>query len=333
MQGKTTGIEDMEGGQSCCSSMCGITVGKEYCCTRLPKKDGRCKVLPVLLYDNIIMPFWVWKVIVCQLAAHEPAAIHHAEVRTVKRLGHNVTSGFRRRTQGVGSATLIDHNLRLAQNRGTFRTQEDLLRIATQLATAQRQIMFTTVTMDRSQHQLLFFRQWAGNLRSRLANALVIGTNEYTCRVLRNASIPCFVDKLAPSLSGKQNFFGSQVLLKWWYANALLLHSFHIIFSDPDIAWVRDPFAAWDESYDLQGLSDIRSVNLTVQRHHEITCVRPWMDQMYEHSKRSIYPCMSTGLWYMRDTVPSRAFSDGLYGYLRARSNEWEQKAFQVVSR
>eukprot|EP00966_Prymnesium_polylepis_P317238 7329210-Prymnesium_polylepis.1 len=128
--------------------------------------------------------------------------------------------------------------------------------------------------MDRPLFQLLLFRQWAGNLRARLANALVIGTNEYTCRVMRNESIPCFVDKLAPQLTGKQNFFGSQVLLKWWYAKALLSLRFHIVFSDPDIAWVRDPFGTWDESYDLQGLSDIRSVNLTVQKHHEITCIR-----------------------------------------------------------
>jgi hypothetical protein len=121
------------------------------------------------------------------------------------------------------------------------------------------------------------------------------------------------------------------VLLKWWYASQLLLFDFHVIFSDPDIAWIRDPFATWDESFDLQGLSDIRSVNLTVQKHHEITCMRAWMDNMYEHSRRSIYPCMSTGLWYMRNTLPSRAFLQGLYGYLEKRPNEWEQKAFQLI--
>ena len=52
---------------------------------------------------------------------------------------------------------------------------------------------------------------------------------------------------------------------------------------------------------------------------------------MYEHGRRSIYPCQSTGLWYMRDGAASRALLDGLYGYLSARSNEWEQKAFQLV--
>ena len=58
--------------------------------------------------------------------------------------------------------------------------------------------------------------------------------------------------------------------------------------------------------------------------------VRRWMESMYEHGRRSIYPCMSTGLWYMRDTPASRAFVDGLYSYLQVRNNEWEQKAFQV---
>lgn len=238
--------------------------------------------------------------------------------------------GGTKRGQG-GAATQIARALRLSNHKGTLTTQDDLLRVATHLATPAHQIIFSTVTMDRPLHQLLLFRQWAGNLRGRLANALVVGTNEHTCHIMRNESIPCFVDNLAPQLTGKQNFFGSQVLLKWWYARALLRHSLHIVFSDPDIAWVRDPFAAWDETYDLQGLSDIRSVNLTVQKHHEITCIRPWMEQMYEHSRRSIYPCMSTGLWFMRDTPQSRAFLDGMYGYLQARNNEWEQKAFQLL--
>ena len=52
---------------------------------------------------------------------------------------------------------------------------------------------------------------------------------------------------------------------------------------------------------------------------------------MYEHSKRSIYPCQSTGLWFARDCVACRAFFDGLYGYLEERPNEWEQKAFQLM--
>jgi len=164
---------------------------------------------------------------------------------------------------------------------------------------------------------------------------LLIGADNRTCAVARNATIPCFVDAIAPPLSGKQNAFGSQVLLKWWYAKMLLSMDFHIIFSDPDIAWLKDPFAPWTSpefDYDLQGLSDIRSPNLTVQKHHEITCMRPWMENMYEHGRRSIYPCQSTGLWYMRNRPSARALLDGLYGYLTVKSNEWEQKAFQLLA-
>jgi len=171
----------------------------------------------------------------------------------------------------------------------------------------------------------------AGQPAQRCATPFVIGADERTCLISRNASIPCFVDGLAPPLSGKQNSFGSQVLLKWWYARSLLQLDYQILFSDPDIAWLSDPFGPWRRDYDLQGLSDIRSVNLTVQKHHEITCMRPWMETMYEHSRRSIYPCQSTGLWYMVNRPASQALLDGLYGYLRGRPNEWEQKAFQLM--
>ena len=51
----------------------------------------------------------------------------------------------------------------------------------------------------------------------------------------------------------------------------------------------------------------------------------------YEHGRRSIYPCQSTGLWYMRDRPQSRAMLAGLYAYLFAHPNEWEQKAFQLI--
>ena len=160
---------------------------------------------------------------------------------------------------------------------------------------------------------------------------LLIGADERTCVAARNATIPCFVDAAAPTLRGKQNQFGHQVLLKWWYARELLRLDFHIVFSDPDIAWLANPFARWQHAFDLQGLSDIRSTNLTVQAHHEITCMRPWMETMYEHSRRSIYPCQSTGLWFMRNRPQSRALLEGLYGYLSTHHNEWEQKAFQLM--
>ena len=139
--------------------------------------------------------------------------------------------------------------------------------------------------MDAAQTQLLFLRQWAGNLRHRAANVLLIGTDEATCHVARNASIPCFVDAMGHARKGEEqpaplaavdveasaagrgevNMFGGQVRLKWFYVRALLRLGFHIVFSDADVAWLQDPFRNWDRSFDLQGLSDIYSTNLTVQ--------------------------------------------------------------------
>ncbi len=231
------------------------------------------------------------------------------------------------------TAARLARVLRLALERPAMRTMRDLDRVAAAVATDKRELVFTTVSMDRPLHQLVLLRQWVGNLRASAPHALMIGAAHRTCAVALNASIPCFVDELAPQLKGRQNFFGHQVVTKWWYARALLSLRYNIIFSDPDIAWVREPFAEWrrDSSFDLQGLSDIRSTNLTTQAHHEITCIRGWMESMYEHGRRSVYPCQSTGLWYMRDGVASRAFLDGMYGYIEANRNEWEQKAFQLV--
>ena len=79
---------------------------------------------------------------------------------------------------------------------GVLRSEAELQRAAARVATASHELVLTTVGMDAAQTQLLFLRQWAGNLRHRAANVLLIGTDEATCHVARNASIPCFVDAM-----------------------------------------------------------------------------------------------------------------------------------------
>ena len=218
---------------------------------------------------------------------------------------------------------------------GVLRSEDDLRRVAARVATASRELVLTTVAMDAAKMQLLFLRQWAGNLRHRAANTLLIGTDEATCALARNASIPCFVDAMgharkgeeqaAPlakvdveaSAAGKEvNMFGGQVRLKWFYVRELLRLEFHLVFSDADVAWLQDPFRSWDRSFDLQGLSDIYSANLTVQPYHEITCMRPWLEQRYQKAKRSVYPCQSCGVFFLRSCAATRAFAEGLYGYV-----------------
>ena len=111
------------------------------------------------------------------------------------------------------TAVALTSLMRLTRVVPVIRNMFDLRRIAFAIATQDRELMFTTVTMDRGLFQLVFLRQWQGNLRSAAAHALLIGADNRTCLVALNASIPCFVDGLAPVLSGRQNQFGSQVRL------------------------------------------------------------------------------------------------------------------------
>jgi hypothetical protein len=235
---------------------------------------------------------------------------------------------------------------------GVLRSEADLQRAAARVATASHELVLTTVGMDAAQTQLLFLRQWAGNLRHRAANVLLIGTDEATCHVARNASIPCFVDAMGHARKGEEqaaplaavdveasaagrgevNMFGGQVRLKWFYVRALLRLGFHIVFSDADVAWLQDPFRNWDRSFDLQGLSDIYSTNLTVQAYHEITCMRPWLEQRYSKAKRSVYPCQSCGIFFVRSAVATRAFAEGLYSYVVYAADKWDQYIYQVCT-
>ena len=206
------------------------------------------------------------------------AAARAARGVHVKHQPRNLTSPEREIT--AAAVGRIHSVLELSRRTPVLRSLDELLRVAAEVASTKRELIYTTVSMDRALVQLVFLRQWFGNLGARARNVLLVGANEHTCQVVREASIPCFADAAAPTQRGRQNGFGSQVTLKWWYARVLAEARFHLIFSDPDVVWLRDPFAHWERSFDFQGLSDIRSVNLTVQSHHEITCMRPWMENM-----------------------------------------------------
>ena len=211
-------------------------------------------------------------------------------------------------------------------SKAKIETREQLRDVATKTADQHKTLIFTTLSLDKRQLMLVFARQWFGSLRAAAAHALVIGHGASTCRPLLDLAVPCYADRLAPKLRGKQNEFGPQVLLKWWYALALVQDGFRIVFSDVDVAFLADPLAVWRAmpgGYDVQGLSDIYHPNQTFAEHHKITCNRGWMDHQYENTRRAIYPCQSTGLWFAEPTPPVEAFLAGLYGYLTENPNEW----------
>jgi len=223
---------------------------------------------------------------------------------------------------------------------GQFSSVAGVLVAAEAVATREQEVILTTLKMDASNLQLVMMRQWMGSLRSRAANVLVVGTDNATCHVLRARKIPCFVDRVAQEhelardrkiVRGSVNMFGAQVMLKWWYTRALIQNGFHVLFADADVAWLQDPIEHWDRSFDLQGLSDMHSVNLTLQPYHELTCMRGWMEAQYSHSKMSVYPCQSAGLFYLRSSEVTRSFTHDLFEYVRENSKEWDQKAYQLM--
>ena len=107
---------------------------------------------------------------------------------------------------------------------------------------------------------------------------------------------------------------------------------YHVVFSDADVAWVGDPLGgAWDRSFDLQGLSDVRlsaaRPNLTASLlpFREMSCRHGWRDYMMATWVGTVgngitpYPCASSGLWSARATPPGRAVLLDAWSYFAAR--------------
>ena len=229
-----------------------------------------------------------------------PALRQHASARQAAKQRHADLHGAPSHAGGASSSSFgdrlppvavkrISDILALAQQTPVLASREEVVRVATKIASAKRELMFSTVSMDRPQYQLVFLRQWLGHLGgmhahtlthahahahahaarvhtlrvrtrarahthvhtytrthvhtpagARARNVLLIGANEATCTVARQEAVACFADGASPKQSGKQNGFGTQVVTKWWYAMVLSQAGFHLLFSDPDIVWLKD---------------------------------------------------------------------------------------------
>ena len=44
--------------------------------------------------------------------------------------------------------------------------------------------------------------------------------------------------------------------------------------------------------------------------------MRPWMELNYVKARRTVYPCQSAGLWFVRSGAATRAFMDGLHEHI-----------------
>ena len=201
-------------------------------------------------------------------------------------------------------------------------------------ATPQNEVLLTTVFMDKNQYQLKLLQLWHASLNERARNALIVGANKQTCRDLKRVQLPCFLDKRqnATSKGQKINFFGPQVTLKWWYLREVIRRNYSVFFADADVLFLQDPFQNWKRDFDVQGLSDIRDVELSVGEYHELKCKRPWMEMMYQYRKeKSTYPCQSIGLMAIKSTPASTAFIDDMYSYFVNNPTVWDQRAWQLM--
>ena len=166
-------------------------------------------------------------------------------------------------------------------------------------------------------------QQWRGNLRERAANVLLVGADQHTCDVAGSAmscagstrrsrrpsahSCASWTTRRGSAPGKSRNMFGRHVLLKWWISATLCDGGFHVLFSDPDIAWSGDAFAGFAAPFDLQGLSDIEEEGLPTNRFHHLTCRNGWMDKQYGQPLRAEFPCQSAGIFYARATAPTRS--------------------------
>ena len=122
---------------------------------------------------------------------------NHGEATSdcARRIARNGSARGHDRGYDAGDAHLgvLPRIRRLIQaSRPHLRSEADVLKQAAHVATADRELLYTTFQMDKARFQLVMLTQWMGNLRGRAANALLVGTDAATCHVVRNASMPCW---------------------------------------------------------------------------------------------------------------------------------------------
>ena len=146
------------------------------------------------------------------MPAAVPALRQHASARQAAKQRHADLHGEPSHAGGASSSSFGDRLppvavkrirdiLALAQQTPVLASREEVVRVATKIASAKRELMFSTVSMDRPQYQLVFLRQWLGHLggmhtRSRRrthtltqthAHAHVHAAREHTLRVRARA--------------------------------------------------------------------------------------------------------------------------------------------------
>ena len=127
-------------------------------------------------------------------SARQASKQRHADLRgEPSHAGIASSSSFTERLSPTAVKRISDV-LALAQQTPVLASREEVVRVATKIASAKRELLFSTVSMDRPQYQLVFLRQWLGHLGTRIqhnsmahsiqhtAYSIQLGTRAHTLR-------------------------------------------------------------------------------------------------------------------------------------------------------
>ena len=104
-------------------------------------------------------------------SARQASKQRHADLRgEPSHAGIASSSSFTERLSPTAVKRISDV-LALAQQTPVLASREEVVRVATKIASAKRELLFSTVSMDRPQYQLVFLRQWLGHLGTRIQHA------------------------------------------------------------------------------------------------------------------------------------------------------------------
>ncbi|KAK9826541.1 hypothetical protein WJX74_001525 [Apatococcus lobatus] len=239
-----------------------------------------------------------------------------------------------------------------------FLEPHNFARVIESLATSQGQIILTTLSFTHQERfnfdQLNYSKNFAYHLNKvgRLQNLLVLSYDEETCLYMLRAGLLCWVDRTAPQPSDLKGQYAESVphwFEKYWWVLTLLEMEYTVLFMDNDAAVFRDPFQHYDNTYDIQGLSDwnymaeLPTPQETLVEPCNVYKMVP--DQTKAGGQLLMFtgwaavpganhtnPCQSTGLWFAIPSDASKRFLRHLLVWLLdVRLSQWDQAAWNEV--
>ena len=203
-----------------------------------------------------------------------------------------------------------------------------------------KKIAFTVVGGGKNYHSwtLNFWMHYAST--NTIIPLLVIGTGPDDCTPYHNISTAQLVCiNVAPDIMWLQDRKDIQkgwpVALKWFFSRELLIFGFeNVLFLDADVIVLRDPFELFDIhlSYDVLGLSDQwRYMDDFEESISNRPTIRPKSESCNNMYALSEPLCQSTGIMYMRRTLPTLYMLQYMVDMLEKDSGRWEQDLYNFV--